>query len=90
MSVDSPYRATAYDEQSVLTTTPDQLVVMPYEGWLRFLHQAAYAMRKEDAGAGPRRGRARVAALPNAAAPSPATPPPGLRPRETDWVNDQG
>jgi flagellar protein FliS len=36
----------AYRQQSVLTATPGQLVVMLYDGALRFLHQAAYAMRE--------------------------------------------
>jgi len=46
MSVYSPSRAGAYKEQSILTATPGQLVVMLYDGCLRFLHQAAYAMRE--------------------------------------------
>jgi flagellar secretion chaperone FliS len=45
MSVYSPSRAIAYKEQSILTATPGQLVVMLYDGALRFLFQAAYAMR---------------------------------------------
>ena len=45
MSVYSPSRAIAYKEQSILTATPGQLVVMLYDGCLRFLVQAAYAMR---------------------------------------------
>jgi flagellar protein FliS len=36
----------AYRQQSVLTATPGQLVVMLYDGAVRFLHQAAYAMRE--------------------------------------------
>jgi flagellar protein FliS len=48
MSVYSPSRAVAYKEQSILTATPGQLVVMLYDGCLRFLHQAAYAMRDGD------------------------------------------
>jgi flagellar protein FliS len=48
MSVYSPSRATAYKEQSILTATPGQLVVMLYDGCLRFLVQAAYAMREGD------------------------------------------
>ena len=35
-----------YKQQSILTATPGQLVVMLYDGCLRFLHQAAYAMRE--------------------------------------------
>jgi flagellar protein FliS len=37
----------AYRESAVLTATPEQLVVMLYDGCLRFLHQAAFAMRDE-------------------------------------------
>jgi flagellar protein FliS len=59
MSVYSPSRATAYKEQSILTATPGQLVVMLYDGCHRFLHQAAYAMREGDvAVAGNRLSRA--------------------------------
>jgi flagellar protein FliS len=35
----------AYKQQSILTATPGQLVVMLYEGCLRFLHQGAQSMR---------------------------------------------
>jgi flagellar protein FliS len=35
----------AYRQQSVLSANPGQLVVMLYDGCLRFLHQAAAAMR---------------------------------------------
>jgi flagellar protein FliS len=38
----------AYRQQSILTANPGQLVVMLYDGCLRFLHQAAYAMRDGD------------------------------------------
>jgi flagellar protein FliS len=38
----------AYRQQSILTATPGQLVVMLYDGCLRFLHQAAHAMRGGD------------------------------------------
>ena len=38
----------AYKQQSILTATPGQLVVMLYDGCLRFLIQAAYAMREGD------------------------------------------
>jgi flagellar secretion chaperone FliS len=59
MSVYSPSRATAYKEQSILTATPGQLVVMLYDGCHRFLHQAAHAMREGDvAVAGNRLSRA--------------------------------
>ena len=46
MSVYSPSRAIAYKEQSILTATPGQLVVMLYDGCLRFLFQAGHAMRE--------------------------------------------
>jgi flagellar protein FliS len=36
----------AYKQQSILTATPGQLVVMLYDGCLRFLHQGAHAMRE--------------------------------------------
>jgi flagellar protein FliS len=36
----------AYRQQAVLTATPGQLVVMLYDGCLRFLHQAAFALRE--------------------------------------------
>jgi flagellar protein FliS len=39
----------AYRQQSILTATPGQLVVMLYDGCLRFLHQAAFALRDGDA-----------------------------------------
>ncbi len=38
----------AYKESSVLTATPQQLVVMLYDGAHRFLFQAAHAMRSGD------------------------------------------
>jgi flagellar protein FliS len=40
----------AYKQQSILTATPGQLVVMLYDGCLRFLHQAAFAMREGNVG----------------------------------------
>ena len=46
MSVYTPSSSAAYKQQSILTATPGQLVVMLYDGCLRFLHQAAYAMRE--------------------------------------------
>ncbi len=36
---------TAYTEASVLTATPERLVVLLYDGAIRFLHQAAAALR---------------------------------------------
>lgn len=46
----SPYTAArqAYAEASVLTAPPDRLVVMLYDGVLRFLAQGAAAMRGGD------------------------------------------
>jgi flagellar protein FliS len=38
----------AYRQQAVLTATPGQLVVMLYDGCLRFLHQAAFALREDN------------------------------------------
>ena len=38
----------AYRESAVLTATPQQLVVMLYDGARRFLYQAATAMRSSD------------------------------------------
>jgi flagellar protein FliS len=38
----------AYRQQSVLTAPPGHLVVMLYDGCLRFLFQSAYAMREGD------------------------------------------
>jgi flagellar secretion chaperone FliS len=47
----SGYAATAqtaaYQQQSILTATPGKLVVMLYDGAVRFLKQAASAMRDE-------------------------------------------
>ena len=36
----------AYKQQSILTAPPERLVVMLYDGCLRFLFQSAYAMRE--------------------------------------------
>jgi flagellar protein FliS len=38
----------AYRESAVLTASPEQLVVMLYDGARRFLNQAAVAMRNQD------------------------------------------
>ena len=46
MSAYTASHSVAYKQQSILTATPGQLVVMLYDGCLRFLHQAAYAMRE--------------------------------------------
>jgi flagellar secretion chaperone FliS len=45
LSVYTASQTAAYKQQSILTATPGQLVVMLYDGCLRFLHQAAFAMR---------------------------------------------
>jgi flagellar protein FliS len=39
---------TAYRQQAVLTAPPGRLVVMLYDGCLRFLFQAAHALREGD------------------------------------------
>jgi flagellar secretion chaperone FliS len=46
LSVYTASHSAAYKQQSILTATPGQLVVMLYDGCLRFLNQAAYAMRE--------------------------------------------
>ncbi|HUO73913.1 MAG TPA: flagellar export chaperone FliS [Solirubrobacteraceae bacterium] len=38
----------AYRESAVLTATPEQLVVMLYDGARRFLYQASTAMRNDN------------------------------------------
>jgi flagellar secretion chaperone FliS len=38
----------AYKQQSILTAPPGRLVVMLYDGCLRFLYQSAHAMRAGD------------------------------------------
>jgi flagellar secretion chaperone FliS len=49
----------AYKQQSILTATPGLLVVMLYDGCLRFLHQGALSMREGNiAEAGTRLARA--------------------------------
>ena len=48
MSVYTPSHSAAYKQQSILTATPGQLVVMLYDGCLRFLGQAGHAMRDGD------------------------------------------
>ena len=50
MSAYTASHSVAYKQQSILTATPGQLVVMLYDGCLRFLHQAAYAMREGNVG----------------------------------------
>jgi flagellar secretion chaperone FliS len=45
----NPYDAKrAYTEASVLTAPPERLVVMLYDGAIRFLHQAAVALRADN------------------------------------------
>jgi flagellar protein FliS len=46
LSVYTASHSAAYKQQSILTATPGQLVVMLYDGCLRFLNQAAFAMRE--------------------------------------------
>ena len=59
MSAPVATHTAAYRQQSVMTATPGQLVVMLYDGCLRFLHQSAHAMRDGDiAVAGNRLSRA--------------------------------
>ena len=59
MSATAAAHTAAYRQQSVLTATPGQLVVMLYDGCLRFLHQASYAMREgQRAAATDKLGRA--------------------------------
>jgi flagellar protein FliS len=48
MSVPTALHTAAYRQQSILTATPGQLVVTLYDGCLRFLNQAAYAMREGE------------------------------------------
>jgi flagellar protein FliS len=48
LSATATAHSAAYRQQSVLTATPGQLVVMLYDGCLRFLHQASYAMREDQ------------------------------------------
>ena len=50
MSAYTASQTAAYRQQSILTATPGQLVVMLYDGCLRFLHQAAFAMREGKLG----------------------------------------
>jgi flagellar protein FliS len=47
LSAPAAAHSAAYRQQSVLTATPGQLVVMLYDGCLRFLNQTALAMREE-------------------------------------------
>ena len=49
----NPYRnaSQAYAQDSILTASPEKLVVMLYDGLARFLARGAAAMRAEDIGA---------------------------------------
>jgi flagellar secretion chaperone FliS len=38
----------AYKQQSIMTATPERLVVMLYDGAIRFFFQAGAAMREDD------------------------------------------
>jgi len=46
VSTYAPASPAAYQQQSILTATPERLVVMLYDGALRFFYQAAVAMRE--------------------------------------------
>ena len=46
MSAYAPASPAAYQQQSILTAPPERLVVMLYDGALRFFFQAAVAMRE--------------------------------------------
>ena len=48
MSAYTASHTAVYRQQSVLTATPGQLVVMLYDGCLRFLTQASYALRESN------------------------------------------
>jgi flagellar protein FliS len=50
LSAPAAAHTAAYRQQSVLTATPGQLVVMLYDGCLRFLNQTSHAMREENWG----------------------------------------
>jgi flagellar protein FliS len=47
VSAYAPSSPAAYQQQSILTAPPERLVVMLYDGALRFLFQAAVAMRED-------------------------------------------
>jgi flagellar protein FliS len=46
VSTYAPASPAAYQQQSILTAPPERLVVMLYDGALRFFFQAAVAMRE--------------------------------------------
>jgi flagellar protein FliS len=46
LSAPAAAQTAAYRQQSVLTASPGQLVVMLYDGCLRFLHQTSHAWRE--------------------------------------------
>jgi flagellar protein FliS len=47
LSATAAAHTAVYQQQSVLTASSGQLVVMLYDGCLRFLNQASYAMRED-------------------------------------------
>jgi flagellar protein FliS len=47
VSAYAPSSPAAYQQQAILTAPPERLVVMLYDGALRFLFQAAVAMRED-------------------------------------------
>jgi flagellar protein FliS len=66
LSAPAAAHTAAYRQQSVLTATPGQLVVMLYDGCLRFLHQTSHAMRnglRGEANARLRRAEAIISEL---------------------------
>src|SRR3954463_13572007 len=71
----------AYRESAVLTATPEQLVVMLYDGANRFLTQSSVAMRDGRAGlaggGGGGRGGGEAGAGGAGRPPPPPPPPPG-------------
>lgn len=48
MSYPLPASPNAYRESAILTASPEQLVVLLYDGACRFLYQAAVAMRSDN------------------------------------------
>ncbi len=48
MATYAGHQTAAYRQQAILTAPPGRLVVMLYDGCLRFLFQSAHAMREGD------------------------------------------
>ena len=48
MAIYAGNQTAAYQQQAILTAPPGRLVVMLYDGCLRFLHQSAHALREGD------------------------------------------